>query len=186
MTDKKKIRKKTCVMNGHKLTLLPVSPFLVDKAMATVNVAGPEPPTYTAVTAAGVEEVHPHDETTLETDEDRRAWAEYLEQKRAAEQARQESLIRILFVKGIEVNIPKNGWVEEQQFFGIDVPKNPLELKVHFISTEVLHSLDDMLALMGDIMELSGVSREAIEVASESFLGEMEGHTAQQAENQSG
>lgn len=153
---------------GVELILVPIPPLLLEQVRASVKY--PPVPTYTTKTAAGNEETYKHDETTLTTDEERLAWAEYLAGKKEADRLLNERVMRALFLKGIALTMPTdNEWVLEQEFMGIKVPDNPLERKLHYISTELVSTSEDMVGIMSEIMRLTGVDEAVVKNAEESF-----------------
>lgn len=153
---------------GLELILVPIPPLLLEQVRASVK--QPPIPTYATKTAAGNVETFNHNETTLVTDEDKAAWAEYKRLKAEADKLLNERVMRALFLKGIALNMPNDAeWVQEQEFMGIKVPEHPLERKLHYIQTEILASSEDMVGIMSDIMRLTGVDEEVVKGAEESF-----------------
>lgn len=133
----------------------------------------PAPPTYTVETATGVKEVHTHDETTLETAEDKAAWAEYQDNLKAAQAKLNESLMRVVLLRGLKVDIPANGWVKEQEYMGITVPDDPTERRMHYLQTEALATREDYEAAVAGVMGASGVPEEVIRQAEDTFRGKV-------------
>ena len=82
--------------DGNKIPLRRVAPILVEKVRQSVVI--PTPPTYEVEVVGGDKEFHVHDATTLETDEDRAAWAEYQTALAATNTDMVERILRLLFV----------------------------------------------------------------------------------------
>lgn len=161
---------------GVRLEFLPI-PTLLEKLQ--VQHPMPAPPTYEVKTATGAVELHQHDETTLDTDADKAAWAEYQVRLKAATDRLNLALMRLVLLRGLKVDMPApNGWVHEQQFIGIQVPDDPLELKLHWLQTEALASQEDYLQAVAGVMEASGVPEEVISQAEATFRGKVERQTA--------
>jgi hypothetical protein len=173
--------------NGHEIKILAVPPFLLDKVMGQVRY--PAVPTYEAVTASGEKEIHPHDETTLNTPEEKKLWAKYEADLEAAKLHENEMLMNAMFLKGIDVDMDSErfqDWVEEQKYLGIELAQSKPALKVQYISTEILANMSDLSAIMGLIMKQSGVAAEVVDQAIGSFQGAVAGATARNVESQAG
>lgn len=152
---------------GRKITLQGVSPFLVDKVRASV--VYPKPPTYAAATATGEVEVYPHDESTLVTDEDRAAWLAYQADLIKAQAESNDKVARLILTRGVSLTIPEDGWREEQEALGVAIPDKPVELKLHFIMTEVIGSAGDLGEIIAQVLGLSTTDERAVEAARSSF-----------------
>jgi len=173
---------------GVEITLKNISPALM--AMVRTSVEFPKRPTYEAKTVAGDIEVHEHDETTLETDEDREAWDRYLVEFMQAEQERALRVGNALFKRGIDyeaLELPEDDrWIKEQKELGVKVPKDPLERKRHWLETEAFTTEDDIRQLSLRLMALSGTPEEVIAAVERSFRGEVEGDAAGEPEDRGG
>lgn len=182
-TGKKKGKKKEqrdvfITSTGIELPLKRISPILVDKAQASEPM--PERPTYTAETAGGGTELHPHDHTTLETDEDKAAWQEYLMKTAFAQRLINERVTMVMFYRGIDydaIDLPEDDtWITEQrEVFGIDVPEDPLKLKRHWVETEALSTPEEIKELVVRLMAMTGAPEEVVAVAERSFRRPVEG-----------
>lgn len=165
--------------SGHKVKIIGVPPFLMDKVSQQTQY--PSVPTYTVTTASGVEETHPHDETTLSTDAEKATWSEYVLALETAKLQENEILMNTMFLKGIEVDLDGpdfQDWVAEQRFLGIALPTEKPALKVDYIKSEILGSVEDITKIMSLIMSQSGVSQEVVDQATASFQSALSGHEA--------
>jgi len=168
--------------NGKVIQLRAISPYLIDQLYAGQDEI--KPPTYEAKTASGDVEVHPHDETTLDTDEDKKLWQEYIEKKEAQDNAFNEKMQQVLFLRGMDVSLPEtDDWVEEQAFFGIDVPEKKIERRLHYITTEIIQSPSDLATIIGRIMALSGVDQKLIKTIDDSFRDSVSRITTEDAKD---
>lgn len=163
---------------GRHLTLRPVNQFLVTRLRQSVKLS--EPPTYTITTAAGTTETHPHDEETIKdaTDAEKAAWEAYQQENRVKVAEYNERFTRMLILKGVVDDPPINGWIEEQREFGIDVPDDPKDLKVHWLTTEAIGTTGELPELLGEILRLGGLNGEALREARESFRRSLRSDTA--------
>lgn len=164
---------------GITVKVVGVSQLWLDKLRTAVQF--PEPPKYSVKTVAGDEEWHEHDETTLETPEDKQAWQEYQVAYATAEFKRNEMITKYILTQGIEVVIPEEGdWADMMSFLGIQQSKNPVERKYDYIRTEVLGTAEDIAAVLTKVMRLTGVPEEALAEAQESFRDMLEGEDSAQ------
>lgn len=134
----------------------------------------PTPPNYTVTNAAGETSELPHDETTLETDADKVAWAAYLDKK-----AQYEAVLnefegiyneRLLRSAAMCVQVdPKkmSEWAEDATFEGITIPESRAERKYLYVQTEVYKSTFDIADLMITVMRLSGLADERMAESTE-------------------
>lgn len=174
---------------GVELPLRRISPLLVEKARASE--AMPERPTYIAETAGGGTEEHPHDDTTLETEEDKAAWREYLMETAFAQRRVNNRVVMLLFRRGIDydaLKLPKDdSWIKEQRdIFGIEVPDDPLELKMHWVETEALATPEDIKLLTIQLMSMTGAPEEVVAAAERSFRRPVEGDPTEQPADSEG
>lgn len=154
---------------GIVLEFLPI-PALLEKLQAQHKL--PEPPTYEVKTATGVIEHHTHDETTLETDADKAAWAEYQKNLQEATARLNLGLMRLVMLRGVKVEMPEGeAWIAEQQFIGLTVPDDPLERKMYWLETEALASANDYAQMLAGVMAASGLSEEVVAQAEATFRG---------------
>lgn len=154
--------------SGKEIKVLGVSQTLIDGVLASVKF--PEKPKYKAVTAGGGEEWYEHDLTTLETPEDKAAWAKYEEDTKTANAELYKRMFNMFVLKGTAFEIPnESDWVEEQQFLGIALPTNKFELKVHYLQSEILHTQGDYSDLTIAIMAESGAKEEVVASAQAAF-----------------
>lgn len=154
--------------DGNRIPLRRVAPILIEKVRQSVVM--PDAPTYEVETVGGDKEVHAHDETTLETEKDKKAWAVYQTALADANGQMTDKILRVLFVRATGDVLPKDdSWIAEQSFLGIDVPAEPLERKVHYIQTELLTHANDISDFMMAAMGLIGVDEEVVAAAENTF-----------------
>lgn len=175
---------------GQTVELMPLPPLQIQMVQQAASREadekfGPVPPkpTYTLTTADGAEETHEHDETTVAADpEAKKLWDEWQRLGQTHEAFTNEKVMRFFLLRGVKVDLPEGGeWEQMQKYFGLSVPEDPIERKLHYIQTELLGSLDDITGMMTSIMELSGVAPEVVEAAKETFrgaVGDTEGEPA--------
>lgn len=144
-----------------------------------------DPPSYTVQTVGGGEEIHFHDETTLEvpgdevkTAENLKAWEAHIEalKRHNAERSVIQSNI---ILDGLQVELPEDdAWEIRQRSYHIRIPVDPIEKRRHYIQTVILKTPDDLMRLMEQVMILSTqgvVSEEAVKAAVNTFRGAVPG-----------
>jgi len=123
-------------------------------------------PTYTTA----MDEVLEHDETSLETDDDKAAWAKYLEVQEKHTAHIGTKMMRFFLYHGVKVdpNVDDK-WEAEQKFFGIEIPTDPIERRLHYVQTQLIFSQDDIQQITMRLMTLAGVRPEVVDAAVNSF-----------------
>jgi hypothetical protein len=157
---------------GMNVTVLPIS-TLIEKQRASFDARRPKPPTYEVKTATGVTEVHEHNATTLETNAEKMAWAEYQAKVSEHEIVYQQAFIKLLLTRGINVALPDlDTWAKEQEWLGIDIPTDANERRFHYVWTEIIGDpIADLEGITLTIGRLSHVPEAAIAEAEATFRG---------------
>ena len=168
---------------GVAIRLRLFSPVLRDKVRQSVEF--PEVPIYTATTAGGGKEEHPYTADMVETDDEKAMWQEYQDKLLAANLTLFERLGRLALIRGTEVDIP-DGWEQEQAIYGIEVPIDPVERKLHWIETEAVESNEDLSALILAILAYQTVTLEERAAAAASFPSPVEGDATSETESEQG
>jgi hypothetical protein len=131
----------------------------------------PKKPQYSTTTVAGDVEYYDHDESTLVTNEDKVAWAKYLEDSKTAQDELTNRMINCILIEGVLIddNIDLSRWESKQRLMGMKIPEDIEEKLLQYKKTAVIRSSEDIKVLMNEVMALTGVSAEAIEEAKKSF-----------------
>lgn len=174
------------VTSKGKYRLFPVSETLVLKALAKIEKDYRDrgelldTPKYTVTVAGGVTEELPHNETTLvvegdeeQTKKNQEIWAKYKDAVARLEAEQNTKRNNLWLLRGIDVKVPDDGWdTIQKELFGIDVPTDPIERKLHYITTEILITIEDYFNAIRGITALSMaglVSKEVLDARLESF-----------------
>lgn len=127
-------------------------------------------PTYTEEVFGGGTEVHEHNETTLETDEERAAWESYQEHLTKFNGHVNGRVMDYVLLAGTRLELPEDtGWMELQAHFGLAIPENKFDLRAHWLKTEVIKTLDDIQGIGNKILEISGIDDRLKQAAVNSF-----------------
>lgn len=166
---------------GVKLKLFPVSPLKIQKVVVAIEkmFEKVEKPKYCEELPNGKLQCFVHDEKSiLQTDEQDeidqwQAWEKY-QQTLNAEKA--ERTTALIIYDGIELETIPEDWIEQHKWLGIEIPDNKFDLKVHYITTELIKSVFDLQEIIVSIRELGmkGVDQDAVTAAENSFRDSQE------------
>jgi hypothetical protein len=146
--------------SGLRIGLKPVRPILVQRGLMVLEDEwrkrgeAVDVPTYTVKQEDLDDQTFPLDETSLDdpnsaeqTRINHSKWAHYQECQVRLSAAKGEREQVLLLALGTEVEVPESGWQEEQLWMGLTIPTDPLDLKVHYLTTVVLSQIDLSLLL---------------------------------------
>lgn len=179
---------------GSTYTVQPVSETTINLVRAAVKrrleAEGVplSPPVYTITTLGGTETAA-HDETTLQTEEDKRAWTNYqLGLKRLAKE--QDEAQMKVWLMALDFDMPEDdGWKAKQRFLGIEIPEDPMELRYHYLTTEILRTAEDLLTVIGGVTKASYhgvIQEEDLDAALNSFRHTLQGRPARKQKDKAG
>lgn len=180
MTERKKEPKRDFVTStGKVIHLQPVASRLFSDAEVTVErefeTAGEsvEPPKYAIPVAGGGEMYRYHDEVSIKTatDEEKEAWIKHLDCLKRLETEQNERRTVVAIIEGI-VNEPTDEWLARMAYYKVKLPDDPYDLKVRYVTYELLRTPADMALFSAAVMLLAAgmeVDQTAIDAALESF-----------------
>ncbi len=154
---------------GRSVELRPVSALTMSEIQVQLRLKAIkrgdpiDPPMYEATTATGEKQYFPHDETTLETEEDHKAWQAHQEALARLSEEISEATSRYLLTEGIAVDEIPPEWEQKRRWIGLDVPEDPLDKKLLYIQTELLTTPADMLRAMQAVLHLSATGNAEME-----------------------
>lgn len=172
---------------GYTLEFRPISRVKIAKVSLSVQKEFEdrdeplEPPTYftvqpTSEHPAGITE--PHNETTLETEEDKEKWSQHIEanDRLQAEQARRVN--KYVLIRGIITDfLPTQEWLDEEKELGTVLPENEQDLRLEYLYDEILVSVRNIGDALARplILGLEGaVSDLEVSAIEDTFRGDME------------
>lgn len=163
--------KKFTTAAGREIGIQPVPPLLIEEVRlrAQQSVEVPPKPTYQVELPDGSMMTYEHDEQSLTTDEEKAAWKVYQAALTRQSQIAATKVMELFMAKGTILEMSVGEWRELQEYFGVQVPENPIAAKIHYLRTELLTTTDDINNLMASIMEASGIDRTVLEAAQNSF-----------------
>jgi len=168
---------------GVAVRLCLFSPVLRDKVRQSVEF--PEVPVYVAKTAGGGEEEHPYTADMIETDDEKAMWQEYQTALTVANLTLYDRLGRLALTRGTDPDIPE-GWEQEQEAFGVEVPEDPTERKLHWLETEAVESNQDYSELILAILAYQSIQQEDRAAAAASFPDPVGGDEGQAGDTPGG
>lgn len=96
-------------------------------------------------------------------------WAEYVKERNAVQERVNDAIWAAVMLKALVVELPKDdAWIKDQEELGIQVPKGKKERRTHYIRTEVIGGMRDVLRLTA-IAQGGDLSEEALSLAEASF-----------------
>lgn len=170
---------------GRVVKLQAVSPLLLDriphsleKEWKRLGKALPKKPVYFAQTMGGGLEPNEHDEKSLTTDEDKRAWAEWQKAQAEWDAETNRRVLYAILLEGVLDEHPTPQWEARQRAIGLDVPDEEFEKQLAYVQTEIIRTSDDLTGIVRAVLELAGVKGELTATAVETFPGAVEGQAA--------
>jgi hypothetical protein len=165
---------------GYKIKIRPLSGILLNKVENSIRKRYEdegrrlEPPTFTFKTAGGDEEEETYTEETIKDapEEDQKAWAEYLEDTNELTTEIFDKQIELEILESFElVDEVDDSWVRRQERFGIEVPEDPDDRRIHFFETIVMDHFDRVQAhtRVQILTAVGSVDDELIRAAEASF-----------------
>ncbi len=171
-------------VDGRTLNIRPVSQYLLQKTHLAIEerlrgagTLSPRP-TYSVTTASGAVETYPHDATTLQTDEDKAAWAAYEAGQLAFQREKAASATRLYLTRGLMIGDPPQEWIADMAALGIALPENVADRRYEYILMDVLPTPEDLIRAMAALTRLSmaGSPQEDIDAVEASFRRSLERH----------
>jgi hypothetical protein len=160
---------------GVTIRVVPI-PLLLDEVRRSAPM--PEPPTYTEKLAGGATQEVEITEGDAETwaREDPETWAEhaerwaaYVQERDAAQQVVNDRIWQAILRRAIRVDMPEDdGWVYDHEAMGLAVPEDPRERRIHYVRTEVVGGMPDILKITA-MANGADLSEEALASAEASF-----------------
>ena len=96
-------------------------------------------------------------------------WTAYVEERDANEGRINDAIWKAVMLRSLVVELPEdNTWIQDQEELGISVPRGRKERRIHYIKTEVIGGMRDVLRLTA-IAQGGDLSEEALSLAEASF-----------------
>lgn len=168
---------------GAKVRFIGVNPTLIDK----LNSAGKMPDIpfrEVGIPELGEVQKEPLSEDDLQNDEEKAAWAEYVQKRDAILQRRNDNFLKAVFFHGVDVDDSTlDDWKQEQEeVWGLEVPTNRVDLKVDYINSEIIGNAEDLGNVIAGVLGKSGVPKDQLEEMRATFRGALRGDTSGEAE----
>lgn len=107
----------------------------------------------------------------LQTDEERKQWAEYQAELARVEEKRNDNVMKYVFTDGFEVDASDmEEWKRlEEEEYGLELPESPVQLRMDYINAKVIGNAEDLANIMAGVMERTGVPAEMLDEVKNSF-----------------
>lgn len=134
-----------------------------------------DPPTYEITFAGGSKGKEPHDETTLQTDEDRANWALYVDATNRMVAEKENIRAEFIYEDALgAIKIPDDDkWKEKYIRRKIALPEDAEKLRRFYIDNEILVTKADKVAIwfmVNSLSQAGKVDEAALETTLESFF----------------
>lgn len=175
---------------GKKLILHGVSPLLLQKLQSSGTM--PDVPTRkTQLDLDGFEptfQEEPLSEDDLQDDDEKRRWAKYVEERDEVLRKRQDRFMKAIFDKG--TSLLEEGdietWKEDMEYYELEVPTNPRDVKVQYVQTEIVKNAEDMVGIVSGVLAKSGVPADEVENMRAMFRSSLRRRTVGEIESADG
>lgn len=169
---------------GITVEILPMPHLLAEQVRAQAEqdaltrYGEPVRPTYAMTTAGGAVEIQPHDENTLETAQDKAAWAAYTEKKDRIDRHVNRVMIDFVLANCVRADLPADEtWLEQMEASGLRIPQSKTAQRVLYLKNVIINP-EDLNAINRKAMELTGVRQEVIDAAQSNFPRPARGRAA--------
>lgn len=96
-------------------------------------------------------------------------WADYISRRDAIQEKVNEAIWKAIMLRSLIVELPADdSWIQDQEELGITVPRSAKERRIHYIKTEVVGGMRDIIRLTA-IANGANISEEALSLAEDSF-----------------
>lgn len=164
-------------LKGIPRLLMQDIPGLIEKEWREAGKTLPKKPIYQVEVAGGELEPQEHDETTLETDEEKREWKIYLAREEALSNDIANRILKVALAMGIvSITAGKNKiaeWDEALKAAGYKIASDSERKTMHVRMG--IHDPEDIQKVFEHIMQMSGIDTEALARSREAFRRPLEG-----------
>jgi hypothetical protein len=175
--------------NGEVLILNSISPLFIAK-LQSVGTLPDVPTRKVKLELDGLEDTYQEEELSeedLQDADEQRRWKEYVEERDTVLTKRNTGFMKAIFAKGVTVDLNNlDAWKEEQEFYGLEIPSHPTDLKVEYLQTEIVTSTEDMVGIITGVLGKSGIPQEELESVRSMFRGSIRRNTAAAVEDAEG
>lgn len=159
---------------SYNLEIKPVSPLLQQSIETRYRKEFPEPvqPTYTIEAVGGIVETFKHDETTVETPEEKKEFADWKVAHEAWSAGLVQRIVRMFLLRGVNLKLSPEQVEElnlETELLEFKVPNNERERNLFWLETFIVDSQEKLEKIMEEVLGQTGVKQEALSEAESLF-----------------
>lgn len=160
--------------DGYKIEVNPISPLVQQAIEGQYKKKNPEPikPTYTVEAAGGVVETFEHDETTIDTPEEKEAYAKWKSDYEKWNGGLVHKVIRMFLLKGLTLKLTpeqEESLAITTELLGFDVPTTQMERELFYLETFIVNTQQKLEIVMAEVLAATGVKQEVLEQAESLF-----------------
>lgn len=161
-------------LGDYNLEVKPISPLLQQSIETKYRKENPEPkvPTYVVEAAGGIVETFEHNETTIDTPEEKLAYKTWKEAHDNWSAGLVQRIVRMFLLRGINLKLTKEQVEEleiETDLLGFTVPNNERERNLFWLETFIVDSQEKLETVMQEVLGQTGVKQEALAEAENLF-----------------
>lgn len=178
MSQKERDVEKYTTTLGETIEIVGLSAFEIDEVAKSVVM--PTVPTRTVETAVpGFSETQELTEESLEDDDERLAWAEYVKARDEATVKRNRLTSNFVLLEGTRFEMSGlEAWKTKRQRWSLPIPDDELELRILYYQTAIIGGPTDLQEITQKVMRRVGVDEATLKQVSSTFQRPLRGETA--------
>lgn len=161
-------------VNGYKLVIGAISPLAPKSLELMYKKKHPEPekPYYEVEGALGIVEKIPHTVDTLETDAEKKAWAEWEQKHNEWMGGLTYQLLRLFLSQGVTIKLSdeeRQSLHKKASMFIEDMPTDDSDLDLLYLETFIINRPEFIEKVISAVLEETGIKEESLEAANALF-----------------
>jgi hypothetical protein len=164
----------TLKFDDYILEVHPISPLVQQSIEGQYIKKHPEPirPTYQVEAVGGVIETFPHDETTVETAEEKEALLKWKTEHAQWQAGLIHKTVRMFLLRGVSLQLTPEQEADLNYELGLldfDIPESKKERELLYLETFIVDTQQKLETIMQAVLAETGIKKEALEQAENLF-----------------
>jgi hypothetical protein len=164
----------TLNFDDYVLEIHPISPLVQQSIEGQYIKKHPEPvrPTYQVEAVGGVIETFVHDETTVETPEEKETFAQWKMDHSQWQAGLIHKTVRMFLLRGVSLRLTPQQEADlnhELSLLDFDIPENKKERELLYLETFIVDTQQKLETIMQAVLAETGIKKEALEQAENLF-----------------
>jgi hypothetical protein len=161
-------------LGDYNLEVKAISPLLQQSIETKYRKENPEPkvPTYTVEAAGGIVETFEHNETTVDTAEEKAEYKKWKDAHDVWSAGLVQRIVRMFLLRGLNLKLTSEQVEEleiETDLLGFTVPTNERERNLFWLETFIVDSQEKLETVMQEVLGQTGIKQEALSEAESLF-----------------